>query len=307
MFQTAKTDLRPAPEGLSKSWPATGGWDAGGCWQDQPLARTIEGNGYSCWPADDWQSPPATLGAAGCTSRSKERIGEQLLTGQAQSFPEMWATANVPNRGPELKADKRPESGGEDLQTQSLCWPTMHGFGNNNNGPTGCELGNATTNWPTADTGESSSGHGRRGGTPGNGHQSGASLEKASEQWPTVSARDHKGINQHLATRGTLDQLPNAAEHFPSSPPPETTSQHGTPYSELIRLLCRLFGVETEAEFRAAKKSLNPRFAEWLMGWPKGWADPTSCVSSEMASWLRKQRWLLCCFIEGSHQEAEVA
>jgi len=35
-----------------------------------------------------------------------------------------WATPNVPNRRPELKANKRPESGGEDTQTQAMNWPT---------------------------------------------------------------------------------------------------------------------------------------------------------------------------------------
>lgn len=85
--------------------------------------------------------------------------------------------------------------------------------------------------------------------------------------WATASARDHKGINQHLSTRGTLDQLPNQAEAYPPTPPPETTTGAGCGYSELIQLLCRLFGVQSEAEFRAIPKALSPRFVEFLMGW----------------------------------------
>jgi hypothetical protein len=69
--------------------------------------------------------------------------------------------------------------------------------------------------------------------------------------------------------------LTGQAKHFPSSPPPETTMPDGSAYSALIQLLCRLFDVQTEAEFRAVPKSLNPRFVEFLMGWPKKWASAT--------------------------------
>jgi hypothetical protein len=81
-----------------------------------------------------------------------DRIDEPLLAGQAEAVSELfaisakaeagisqdsrtttprnaetassglWKTPNVPNRGPEKKEDKRPESGGEDLQTQAMFW-----------------------------------------------------------------------------------------------------------------------------------------------------------------------------------------
>lgn len=136
-----------------------------------------------------------------------------------------------------------------------------------------------------------------------------ACLHTDAINWPTASARDHKGVNQRLAARGTLDQLPNAAEQwptchgiggqngataseigqsdskFPPSHQPETPTPNGSAYSDLIQLLCQLYHVTSEAEFRAAKKSLNPRFAAWLMGWPADWAFvPTNFAASAMAS-----------------------
>lgn len=162
-----------------------------------PNARSeIRGTGAQAKAEEikaDWQTPPANLGAAGCRSRSGNRIGEKLLTGQAKD------------------------------------WPT-----------------------PQA-------------------HQ-GPNMSKVRE-------------NGRRARRLTDQSTALAAEKFPSSPPPETTTPNGSAYSELIRLLCRLFGVSTEAEFRAATKSLNPRFAAWLMGWEPDWAfAPTNFAASGTAS-----------------------
>jgi DNA (cytosine-5)-methyltransferase 1 len=45
---------------------------------------------------------------------------------------------------------------------------------------------------PTPDTGESLTGHGRRGGKPGNGSQSGASLESVARLLPTPTVGDSR-------------------------------------------------------------------------------------------------------------------
>lgn len=62
---------------------------------------------------------------------------------------------------------------------------------------------------PTPDTGESISGHGRRGGSPGNGKQSGRSLDKTVELLPTPTGRDGKGPNPNHREGG--EDLPTAA------------------------------------------------------------------------------------------------
>lgn len=77
--------------------------------------RTCEsGCSSSAWQTP--RSPPAD----NFTNRSGDRKDELLLGGQAKQ----WATPNVPTRGCEKAMDKRPESGGEDTQTQATNWPT---------------------------------------------------------------------------------------------------------------------------------------------------------------------------------------
>jgi hypothetical protein len=44
------------------------------------------------------------------------------------------------------------------------------------------------------------------------------------------------------------------------------------------------------------RRTLNPRFVEWLMGWPTGW---TAFEPLETASYLSKQRLLLRYLLNG--------
>lgn len=117
--------------------------------------------------------------------------------------------------------------------------------------------------------------------------------------WPTGSARDHKGINQHYASRGTLDQLPNAAEKWAmhsiaGSPavPVHYSRLHGEstwrklrkPLRKLSRedrkkvlfdlrciaqLECIVIGRLLRIWNRPSCPRLNPAFQWWLMGWPR--------------------------------------
>jgi len=78
--------------------------------------------------------------------------------------------------------------------------------------------------------------------------------------WPTPAARDYKGANgeEHLAkARGHHDQLPNAVA---LSTLRGQTTLDGAPSSP-------------------SDRTLNPRFVEWLMGWPIGWTDCDSQVT----------------------------
>lgn len=84
--------------------------------------------------------------------------------------------------------------------------------------------------------------------------------EIAFSLWPTPAARDYKGANgeEHLAkARGHHDQLPNAVA---LSTLRGQTTLDGAPSSP-------------------SDRTLNPRFVEWLMGWPIGWTDCDSQVT----------------------------
>lgn len=98
-----------------------------------------------------------------------------------------------------------------------------------------------------------------------------------AEPWGTPRASDYKGSGQlgDKAQQYRLDRqyLDAQAIDYPSLLPPETTIEDGSAYSALIQLLCQQFGVQTEAEFRAIPKTLNPKFACFLMGWPAHWSS----------------------------------
>jgi hypothetical protein len=114
-------------------------------------------------------------------------------------------------------------------------------------------------------------------GINGNGMGDTLSIAAQRMEWPTPAARDHKGANsaEHVTENGTgrmhLDQLPNFVEHCFSPPGPAIPD--GQRSSETRRVL-------------------NPRFVEWLMGWPIGW---TSCELAEtgLSAWLRQSRGYL--------------
>ncbi|MEM6493321.1 MAG: hypothetical protein AAF650_02980 [Pseudomonadota bacterium] len=43
---------------------------------------------------------------------------------------------------------------------------------------------------------------------------------------------------------------------------------------------------------RIKRPSLNPRFVEWLMGWPDGWTDLEQ-PETELSPWLERMRGAL--------------
>lgn len=194
--------------------------------------------------------------------------------GQASSPSKMSEDCLFPTG----KKDSKPASAG-----LSTSWPKTGGWdaGGSYELPTLEPITDVSGyfSWPTADCNTSSYRNGH------NGHEN---LREATANWPTPTSRDYKDGNSSplVEVNGLLGR---EVLEFPSSPPPETTMPSGCAYSELILLLCRLFGVETEEQFRAVPKSLNPKFVEWLMGWPLdhtligrtgcGFAGTALCIS----------------------------
>ncbi|HYE98710.1 MAG TPA: hypothetical protein VEJ18_07350, partial [Planctomycetota bacterium] len=152
---------------------------------------------------DLWQTPHAMKG--GGARRGGERGGEMLLPGQAS----LWATPNTFDSkdieaSPEARAasaERNRNAGQKNLREEVAGWE-----------PGGL--------WATPDTGESLTGHGRRGGKAGNGFQSGAGLEsQARELWPTAtvsSGSQTAGDPTPGQTGGTT--LPGAAEMLWATP-----------------------------------------------------------------------------------------
>lgn len=120
--------------------------------------------------------------------------------------------------------------------------------------------GTESSSWPTAVEGDSRS-SGRHTTTTGVMH-SGTTLTDAMRQWATPQSRDWKGITQDRekyqkrVQQGSQQCLNDQAAH---------SLQGHT-----------MTGIESQ---KPSTLRLNPRFVEWLMGFPPGW---TSCEPLEM-------------------------
>lgn len=238
-----------------------------------------------------WSTPGAMCG--GTVSRGNERVDELLLAGQAaevsQNWPtakasdgskqsgpgkfsndtlttavKLWATPNIPNRGPETAESKagRPKAGGIDLQTQSLQWSTPQ-----------AERVTWRQDTPLTD---------------GGGNRT---LGLDISNWGTPSANDFKGSAQPGQHRGQLSE--HAECLFPTSLPPETTPPSGSQSSPPTPI----------SPPPSPKRKLNPAFVEWLMGFPIGFSETLSrngiigCGPAEMQSYLSRQRSLLSVYL----------
>lgn len=190
----------------------------------------------------------------------------------------------------------------------SLAWKTPHGF-QAGNGPDGNECAKQAKNWPTPNANPNAPNNSqvREAGRIA-ARTTNQCLGQVSRMWPTpkVSCSTYtrdQGENMGLldsaktwATPTTLGangpfpkptkgsrNLVNDIKTFPDTPRCETTGPLGL-----------LLQVWTRPEC----PRLNPRFVEWLMGWPQGL---TSCDLQETEStrWWQATRSalfsLLCC------------
>ena len=143
------------------------------------------------------------------------------------------------------------------------------------------------------------------------------------ETWPTAAARDGKGssvIGARSRTSGALDEA--AEQLFPRSlqdPAPVTSGGPSSPPAPTSPRLALIEWIASwwkaplaalcEASLRgeigvsagelheerleallttlSTRRQLNPRFAEWLMGWEPGWTSlaPLAFASRETASY----------------------
>lgn len=107
----------------------------------------------------------------------------------------------------------------------------------------------------------------------------GPDLQEQTRAWPTPAARDYKGANsqEHVTTNGSgrmhMDQLPNFVAHGFHSSPQGQAIQNGLTSSQRHR-------------------TLNPRFVEWLMGWPIGWTS-FAYAETEFSHWQQRSRGAL--------------
>ncbi len=141
------------------------------------------------------------------------------------------------------------------LSNAAKLWPTPRASPNENrntrpapsHGKThGRTLAGDAVSWPTPRATD---------GSNGGPNQTGGALTPAAtnQQWPTPGANDHKGSAKPGQRRGQLDETA------------EQGSVNGHPLPATW-----LDGPESSQSGPTSRRRLNPRFVEWLMGWPEG-------------------------------------
>lgn len=98
-------------------------------------------------------------------------------------------------------------------------------------------------------------------------------LNSQAAQWPTPTARDHKGAVNPESRDRMMGSLDEAAEWLWGSPEPSRQALQET-------------GPESPG---GSGLRLNPTFVEWLMGVPEGWTD-SECSETAWSRWLRLMR-----------------
>lgn len=181
----------------------------------------------------------------------------------------------------------RPESDW-DLSSKAMTWPTPRA-GDGDKISAGVQrndsLAQVSKMWPTpkAMSGGANSQRASR-------NAGGPDLQEMAHSWPTPAARDYRAPNsldsQTKRNTGTRrgQQLPNFVEHgFRSSPQAQlpTSGQTSSP----------------------STRRLNPRFVEFLIGWPIGWTD-CDCAGTGYHLWLERSRIELSALLSRPAMEA---
>jgi len=145
----------------------------------------------------------------------------------------------------------------EELNTFSETWPRS---GSMRNGflyeqPMSAHRtnGKGCSSWPTAVADEVKSGT--------RNHQ-GRSLNKEVHTWATPTASDDE---RKVTVNSLQPGLVGDVDRF-----------NGHPVQEALKI-----GGKLSKSDQTSLPRLNPRFVEWLMGWPEGWLELSSFVSSE--------------------------
>jgi hypothetical protein len=308
-LRTSPASLGTCPKGLSLICSGTGGECLDRfCLKPQASELVTEGSECSSshtWPTatanDDNKTPEAHLAM-------KKRMGERDGTGAnrtaitslqvlVQTWPsprsedseacgnhpgatdsltgatKQWATPNVPNRGTERKEDKRPASGGEDVQTQTMLWATPTTQDGENDAPPSQQRRNSPplnvqVQWTTPQVSEPDSAS--RPSRAATGRTTEYLGRQVMNAWPTPRASEEHQGHETEAAYATGDGYKDCGRGATLSTvtaafsPPAPQAATGQQSSE----------TPPGSRQQSAKRRLNPYFVEWLQGMPAGFTVP---------------------------------
>jgi len=253
-----------------ETWPRRGSMRNGTAYRRPKLAQRSSGSGSTYWPA------PRAEDAEFCVNHPG---AEDSLTGTVR----LWSgpRANDPEKRGDFPPDHR--SG---LAGAAQLWPTAttkdaNSSGTRKNGVTLTDVSVRQRLWTTPTVDDA------RGRTTKYA-QGGPALSVQTALWATPTNADTLG--GHLSRGGNRSQellLRGQASNWASPIARDHRSPHTSDRSGSLPL--QATGPQIDATAAHGRVSLNPRFVEWLMGWPRGWTDCGSPVT-EWCRWLRQSR-----------------
>lgn len=237
------------------------------------------------WPT------PATRDHKGQNSADHlERGTGKRHLGQLPNFvAHLWPTPRTITGGAESAERKRElgpaDSGGGDLQSAAMLWSTPRSSDGEKGGPNqsfgagGIPLAAQTANWSTPSVADVTGGRTSRSGDHKDEALLNGQARAVSAQWmtPRVASGDYtRDRGQAGSERPTLEGQAKMAWPTPTSLSFGDSHQPGNSrsYNQTMEAASSLRDRLTSpvgAVSSPDRRSLNPLFVEWLMGWPPGW------------------------------------
>lgn len=249
-------------EELSENWPDSGMWDATAVYELQSSVPVISESASSSWPT------PNVSDANGAkdfppNGRRIQRTGSDFGMG-LKDAANTWPTPSVPNGGRTTSTSNYGPQGEKrqiDLGAIAAMWATpTEDNANNAGGPsrlngTYRDLTVDAIHWrtPTHCSENSLRGSGQDPAIRAEqGHA--INLQDQTSVWQTPGTDSFRSRGGDRKDEMGLDQQ---ARFFPTSLP-ALQIPDGQPSSESVQ---------------TSRRRLNPRFVEWLMGFPIGWTE----------------------------------
>lgn len=258
-------------EEWSESWPDSGMWDAGAVYELPNSEPVICANGSSLWPTANTRDASS---AARHTTETGIMHPGTTLTDAIRMWP--TASAAIANDG------ETPESW-ERRRQENLA------KGYNGNGQ-GTPLTIAATTWPTPNSHDQTGARGK-GFELTDHHYKPHDLCSATDQWQTPGTdsfrsrggnrKDEMGLDQearHWRTPQFCSE--NSLRGSGQDPELRKAQGHNVTISDQACYWERSppdpaipDGPTSSATGQTSRRRLNPRFVEWLMGFPIGWTE----------------------------------
>ena len=290
-WKTSQATLALASDLFSETWPDSGTMRNGRVYALRTSGRVTSGSGCSLWPTAKTQEPHRRLTGGKNLSLT---TGEEYQVGLEQMAEQVW------NRWPSPHSEDSESAGNHPGAVDSLTgatrnWPTANAHDATGARGKGFELTDrhysphdlvaATDTWRTPDA-PGTGGPRNRQGSRDAGHQ--ITIAEQAELWQTQATdsfrsrggdrKDEMGLDQQARMFPTKEKWTtptagnacgdNKAREGGSSLTDDATTFHPSPPAPQIP-----DGPPSCESGQTSRRRLNPRFVEWLLGFPISWTE----------------------------------